>query len=245
MENADVAKKTSLRTAVKEGMTEIVVREGDAAIIREKNVLDWSGTITSPREWWENRVGKHKMHKPKFANVIFSKFEKRIELTVNENSHFNKKVKGKLLFNEELVEFGINGKTVRSIRDLAEFLRMRRFYFPDRDQATAIIANLMKFKVRVDQEIVAEKDNRGNVNESILKKVTTDLATDFTLEMPIFKGQPKRKFKVDVEFDIRDRAVSVWLVSEELREIELKDTEDIFMVELKPFKEADVVCIEQ
>lgn len=244
-QKSEKAKSVSLREAVKQGKTEIVVREGQAELIREKKVISINGIISAPREFFENRHGEHDHHEADKAHVLFSKQENKITLILNENSHWAKTITGVLKTNPELDSFRINKDATYSIKELSDFLKMRKFYFKEREEATKIIGNLQKFKASIQTEIESDNDTRGNKMDLFVTKVKSNLDMGFTLKTNIFKGQPEKLFKVEIECEVRDEEMEVWLVSEELRLLELENTEKIFEQELKQFKDAKVVCIEQ
>lgn len=62
--------------------------------------------------------------------------------------------------------------------------------------------------------------------------------------MPIYVGQPKKKFKVEVLYRIREKNVEVWFESPELQEMLMGDAESIIATELKRFPET-ILQIEQ
>lgn len=241
-------KNETVKTAIEagKGKVEIVVREGKAEELREKKIIALSGVIDSPRLFWKNRHTEHNHHEEDKAHVIFSKSEMRIQLVLNENSHFAKTVTGKLQLNPELNAFKINNDSTFSIKELSDILKMRKFFFKDRTEATKIISNLQKFKATITSELEKADDRRGNTTDSMVTKVKSDLDTNFTLKMPVYKGQPEKEFKVDIEFDVTDGdEIEVYLISEGMRMIELESIDKIFEAELKPFRDDKVVCIEQ
>lgn len=238
------AKRTATEQSVKDGVRELVLREGKAEEIREKKVISYGGVITCPREFWQNRHDEHDHHKEEHAYVKFSKEEKTIVLVVNENSYWSKTVTGKLLSNPKLDAFGINEEEFYGSRELCDFLRMRKFYFKNQEEATKMINNLMKFKASITTELAKENDRKGNTNDQVVRRVKHEIPLEFTLKMPVFKGQPDREFRVEIEVDATDGEVRFYLVSEELAQIELEDLDSIFEAELKPFREALVVCLE-
>lgn len=245
MKKSDKVINKAISKAVKDGKIEIVVREGAAEQIREKKLISITGTIQAPLEFWMKRHHIHKHHSPDKTNIIFSKTDKKIILNINENSFFSKTITGVLKINPELDEFKINKDFKYTVKGLADFLKMRKFFFKDRDQATKIVTNLQKFKASIQTQIEEFDNLRGNSKQMFEAKTDSNLDLSFTLKMPVFKGQPDKNFKVEINFDVRDKQVDIWLESEELRFIELNDIDLIFEKELKMFQAANVVCIEQ
>ena len=59
----------------------------------------------------------------------------------------------------------------------------------------------------------------------------------------MYQGQDVRSFKVEIRFDVRDRAVTYWLESVELKEIMDADRDDIIDQQLQYFN--GIAIIEQ
>lgn len=231
--------------ALKEGVKELVIREGRAEKIREKKIISLSGVINSARLFWQNRHTTHQHHASDKAHVLYSKNGKYITVVINENSHWAKTVKGNLSSNAELDAFKINTSTMFSVKSLSDLLKPRKFYFKDRSEATKIISNLQKFSADVQTKIDASDDRRGNTVDSIITICKSSLDLDFTLKMPIYKGQKDKEFKVTIEISVSGTSFQLYLVSEDLYVLELDELDAIFAAELKPFQDDKVICIEQ
>ena len=230
------------RQALKEnGISEVVVREGAAEILREKVKLNIKGTIDAPGKFIEKRKGEYEKLK---CHVLYSLNEGYIRLQVDEDSYYGSYIEGKLNLNPEYVAFGINdpNKTYTTI-ELQKFLKLRRIYFPDKEKCAQIVGNLERFKIKTTSDIDKSNDGRGNKIDSYSTTAKTDLAFDFDLEMPLYIGQPAKKFKVQIGFDVREKDITLWLESVESREIELSDKFTLIIAELENFK--DYVIIEQ
>lgn len=245
MTNKERAKNKAVKDEVQEGVRELVIREGEAPVIHEQEVVVVAGTVTAPRKWWENRHGVHNHHKESVARVQYSKTAKEIILITNENSHFHKTIKGALQFNQQLNEFNINKNKMYSIKELAQFLKPRRFFFKDRSECTKIISNLEKFSATVTTKIEQQNDRRGNTVDSIVTETKSTLDLQFELKIPIYKGEEPKEFKVNIECDSNGGNLQVYLVSDDLFVMEFDELDAIFKRELEPFEKANVVCIEQ
>ncbi len=244
MTSKEKAKQTAIASAAKNATQgtpiEIIVREGQAIPHYEPKIINISGTIEAPGNFIEKRRG---LHDKDGVNVTFNRSEMRITLTLDEREHFSTTITGKMQTNPDLDNYGINKEKYYTIADLQKFLRMRRSHFTDRDKNAIIVTNLSKFKASISTELEQMKSNRGEEKQLKETKISTDLAMDFDLELPIFKGGQKKKFKVEICFEVRDAAVTVWLESPELQEIMDSDRDNIMDSELKKF--SDFVVIEQ
>jgi len=225
------------------GVAELVLREGEAQPIREEAKLKIGGDIYSPSKWYAVRFDQFTV---KNSHIIFSREKGIISLHINDKSYFEDVIQGQLVINKELANWGINdtNKTY-TIKDLQRFINMRKIHFADRDEATKMVLNLSKFKASVQSQIEQESSNRGNKIDSYSVKVDSNLDMSFTLLIPIHIGTKPSKFKVDICFDVRDKEVSIWLESPELKELEGDNKDKLIDEALKPFFDGGFVIIEQ
>lgn len=222
------------------GPTFLEIREGKALEMQPPVKVKIEGTIDAPRKFFEKRKEEHKLLG---CYVTYSRDDMKITLQVDEKDTYGSKIEGSLKMNPYLEEFGINRNTTRSIEDMKQFLKMRRFFFVDKDACNNIVANLGKFKARVETEIEQAKDNRGNSKNLLERVVKTDFPTGFNLVIPIFKGSGNSSFPVEVCFSVTDAGTKVWLESVELQELIASTLYEIMNKELEAFK--DIVVIEQ
>lgn len=227
-------------TTTDESTKEIIIREGSAAKIYEKQHVTLTGTIDAPRKFYEKRATEHK---PLKSHVTYSREHMKIVMVLDEDDHFKTTITGKLELNPDFTEFGVNKQKYYTINELMQFLKMRKYFFADVDQNMKIVSNLSKFRASVQTQLEQEKDTRGNAKNNYERTVNTDLAMDFELFVPIFKGSPASKFRVEIGFEVNDASVRVWLESAELQELVLRYRDEIIDKELKTFD--GIVVIEQ
>lgn len=225
---------------LKKGTEEVIIRKGDAAKIREEKIVNLSGVIGAPAEFWGKRKKKHPLVE---AHIEYSRDSRMITLVTDEKDHFGGSVIGKIEDNPDLVNYHINGTSTFGVKELLKFLRMRRSHFAERDEHVKLISNLSKFKVKVATEIENSGNDRGDVTKIMEQKVQSDLPLDFKLNIRVFKGMEKREFTVDILFNVQDNQTSLWFESPELAEIQDKMVDAAIDNELKVFKE--LVVIEQ
>ncbi len=229
-----------LKVIVENGIKELVIREGEAEILREPKIVTLKGTIGSPAEYF----AKRKDINPLKCNVVFSYINMKIVLVVEETDHFGTTVIGQAVLNPDLVKFGINSSKIWIKNDLKTFLKMNRAFFKESDEAMQIVANLEKFSAQVQAKIDDAADNRGNSKKGVEITVSTDLKMSFVLNIPIYIGQPKSTFTVEICFSVTDGGVTIWLESPELQEAIIKQRETLIDENLKPFRK-DFVVIEE
>jgi len=224
-----------------EGQTELIIREGEALPLKEERIVNISGTIVAPAEYYNKRKD---IINPKKCNVIYSYRDLFIKLTVNEDNHYASIIEGKAVLNPDLTKFGINSTKTWTKTELKQFLKMNRAFFKDLDSNLKMVLNLEKFSASIQGQIDEHKDNRGNSKNNVEVKVDTNLDMNFTLQIPIFIGQETTSFQVEICFDVRDNGITIWLESPELQEAIIKQREVLIDKNIECFK-AEFVLIEQ
>lgn len=226
-----------------EGSTkELIIREGQAEIIKEPRIVNIDGTIQGPAEFYTKRKGEIE---PKNCHVLFSYEKLFIKLVLDETNHYSGTITGKAITNPDLAKFGINsGSKIWTKNELKQFLKMNRAFFKDVDSNLKIVTNLEKFSATIQAQIDDHKDDRGNAKKSAEVKIDTNLDLNFVLCMPIFIGQPNSTFLVEICFDVRDNGITIWLESPELQETIIKQRELLINKNIEVFK-SEFVVIEQ
>lgn len=205
------------------------------------NKVHLTGTIAAPAEFYGKRKALHNKDK---CHVLYSILKGEITLVVDENyANDNYQVIGKLEKNSELTAFGINSSNVVEPSEMLRLLKFNRIYFADKAENQRICTALSTFKAKVTQEFEKLDDQRGIAKQAVESKIEHELQESFTLEIQIFKGQPKQKFVVAVCLQVRNGAVGVYLESVSLKDLEMGQKEIIIQAELSKFSE--IVCIEQ
>lgn len=209
-----MAEKKLTLNILNDGMTSLEIRHGDAMPLREPVKIALTGNIDTVRRFLDKRVEKHDQ---KDCNIIVcrAKSGPYIELTVAESSYFSDIVTGKIILNEDFVEFGINTGEKYTLRDLSDFIKMHRYCFHDTSTAMKLVSELRNFKAKVNKEIEKLGDDRGNKNEVLSQIVDTNIPESFVLCMPIFKGSKTVAFKVDININVRDTDMDCQLESVE------------------------------
>jgi hypothetical protein len=116
-----------------------------------------------------------------------------------------------------------------------------RFYFADKAAQTKLVQSLQKWSVKVERVINEHNDNKGNSNFQLETKVQQSasgedgLISKFDLLIPIFQGYAKQKFTVEIGLDPKNTAVMLYLISDELIELEIGQREKLIQDELNKF----------
>ncbi|MEL6357618.1 MAG: hypothetical protein AAFQ37_11885, partial [Bacteroidota bacterium] len=147
------------------------------------------------------------------------------------------------VLSSEIKELNINNEQTLSAKVLAKQLKFRRSYFVDKDENARVIAALTKFKARVTQDLEKEDDLSGNKKFLYEQKLESEFNESFQLCIPIWKGEEKQTFTVDIRFDVADGTVVFWLESVYLKELQDKQRDEIIDREIKRFGDLTVIEI--
>lgn len=199
----------------------LIIRTGQAEpiVVRDKVII--TGTISAPADWYEGKTTNGYSFGVENTHVVFSYDAREITLiTEDEHSSFGHKITGKLSKNPDLKVFAINSNRKFSPKELASLLKMNRVAFQDREQNMRIVKSLNDLRVAVERKIQDTNDFRGNKVASFEQEVRTTIDLTFNLSLPVFTGGKLSTFNVEVNLDVTDGSVTVWLESVDLKEIE-------------------------
>ena len=176
----------------------ITIRTGEALELYDPQRLNIIGVIDSPLRWLEKRKDNYDL---KNCHILVSRDEMGIQLVIDEHDHFADTVSGRLILSEEYERFGINqGKYITGM-ELSDLIRMNRTCFESKNAAMELVTIMRNFKAKVLNEIENSDDKKGNVSQVRRQTVEGNQPPSFDLCIPIFKGQPKVKFTVEIDID--------------------------------------------
>ena len=187
-----------VREIARRNKGEIIIRTGEAPEVYDPETVTIIGVIDSPLRWLEKRKDTVDL---KSCHILVGRDDMEISLRIDECSHFHSDVVGKLILSEEFKRFGINqGKYITGM-ELSDLIRMNRTCFESKDKAMALVTIMRNFKAKVLNEIENSDDKKGNVSQVRRQTVEGNQPPSFDLCIPIFKGQPKQKFTVEIDID--------------------------------------------
>lgn len=177
---------------------ELIIREGEALPAVEPVKFIINGTIESPFKWLEMKKSAINVID---CNVLVDNDKGQIKLTINEKDAYSDTIIGVLSLHPDFVKFGINSGQQITPNELAEKIKMYRSCFKDKDTAMKLVKDLRNFTAKINKELESFKDDRANYALKKTQVVDTNLPASFILVVPIFKGQPKESFEVEINID--------------------------------------------
>lgn len=192
---------------------EVVLREGNAPKALDPKApekVSISGTVETPFRWLEKRV---ELINQKASNILVSRDNMRIRLTIEETSFYRACIVGELESSKEMKEFGINTEKKWDPIKLSQFIKMHRAFFADKSQNMVLVSTLKNFKAKVNQDIERSKEDNGSKTDNYSQVVDSNLPKSFKLHIPLFKGFVCEEIEVEIYADVDGRDVSLSLVS--------------------------------
>lgn len=234
----------NLNVTFSEGIqvAELVVREGKALELKEPVRVIISGCIDSPLLWLIKRIGTIDQLK---SHILIDREKRSISLKVDENNFYQTAVTGSLEVHPDFNKIGINDGEYLTNFEMADLFKMNRSLFENKNVAMKLVTELQRFKAKVDKEIEQADNNRGDKKLLLAQTVESNLPEKFKLSIPLFKGQKKQTFEVEVY--IRASDLCCTLISPEANDFmqEMIDTVIDKQVEEIKAIAPDIVIIEQ
>lgn len=213
----------------------VTIWEGEAPPYKPKKAINITGTLTAPHAFL---IGRGELDETKI-HLLIEKDKGILAIVIDDTDpETTHKIIGKLTEDSALLEFGVNndGRTWGN-RDMVKFLRKMRFYFPDKSQHAALIDSLQRWNISVERIFSDHNNDRtGETKMSLETKVgNVTLLNDFFLEMPIYQGYEKLKFKVQIGINTLQTQAQLYFFSDELVEMKNVFREKIIDEELAKF----------
>lgn len=205
MENKEVYK-------IEPGVKEVVIthRKGQDAIT--PSPLHINGNIDAVSTWLA------KYQENGYAVINRDKMSIALAFDMTPEYHYQDMVTGQLTYHPDFKKWGINEGRNWDNDELAEFIKMNRSCFKSKSDAMKLSGELKNLKIKVDKEVEANTDNRGNVKVLAAQTVIeSSIPKSFWLNVPVFKGQGKQEFEVEVY--VNPNNFQVTLVSPDANDI--------------------------
>jgi hypothetical protein len=214
---------------------EIIIREGEAPPHIDPVKLTANGDIKTVSTFIKGRLtinGLQGVHA--YATIVtVNKEAGTIQIETDPNDKFASVLSGKLEMSDELKLFGINKERKFTQKQLIKLLKFNRIYFKDPLTHQDLLKQYTAFVFQTSTQGHANLDDRGNKSAAIAKTVDTNIPKEFTLKIPIYKGEREMEFRVEICIEVTDGGAEFWLESIELHELEQIEKEFIFKRELE------------
>lgn len=212
--------------------------EGEAPKPIDLMPLEIKGDINAVADFLSTRTIKKED-----SYIIFNEKDMKIKLVVDEKLPIATTVIGSMEVYNELANFGINSGKRYSLSEIQTLIKLNRFWFNDKDAHMKLVSDLKSFNARVQSEVRIDEDKRANKNNAFTKQVTTDLAADFILRMPIFKGSQASIFRVEICYEVTDSQAHFWFESVEMYELHKEQLFVAFDLHKQAFKQKGYTVI--
>lgn len=197
-----VAEAVAQMAGQQSGQLDVVIREGEALPLHEPVKVQITGIIDSPARWLDKRPELQQITSK--CHIVVDRDNLTIALQVNENAHYGTKIVGRMQLSEAFKKFHINDGHTFTLQEMAKLFKMNRSFFETKQKAMELVTLLQNFKGKVNRDIEASNDNRGNKKIGIEQVVESNLPEAFVLHLPIFKGMPAEDVECEVYVDPDD-----------------------------------------
>lgn len=213
---------------------EVIVRQGEALPAKPNKSIVISGTLGAPFQFLQG-----KRPDAVTSNIQIAKDKGRITLYLQDTDpHTTHVITGELKRDSILDQFALNTEKRWETQEFLRFIKKMRYYFPDKEQHKKIVESLMKWSAQINTVLNESQDNKGNSKFDIERRVSgVPLMNSFTIEVPIFQGYEPKKFDVEIGLDPKALQVDIFLISDDLIELEIGQREALITAELDNFKD--------
>lgn len=231
------------------GEKEAVLRIGEAAPIVMPKKVNLQTSVSGPREYFE-KIAKTRQPAETpiegVAVVTVSDDNLSITLSANPEDEYAPIVKGKLVPNPELNDFQINKKNGKfTAKQLAEMLR-ENFHNLVTDKATFrdFTQKILNLNYKVTKEVEASDDERGNVVDNFVQKLTVDdIPKSIKFNAPIYLGEKSVEFEAQLGVEAGNGSILFYLFSTDLGLMQRQMAEEIMAKEIKFFQSQNVCTL--
>lgn len=224
---------------------ELVIREGAALQLKPPSKISITGNINAPKEYLDKRTAINGLVLQRLAKesaiIIVDEDKGTITLMLDPENADGTVIIVSLEPTEYLQQFHINGSRSFTQTELVKILRFSKQLFETPDKHEALLKAYQSFDFTASIKSAQEADLRGNKSNSLQKIIKTNLPEDFILSLPIFKGQPRESFRVEICYDTSDASIKFWFESPELKALIDQRKIEIFEEELKAYQDYVII----
>lgn len=189
--------ETPIKLELSSENKELVILTGTAEqVFHEKAITVQNGSINSVVEYLSKKVVD--AEKIQHSKVDFSYAKLSIDLLYDARQRNPDVIQGKLKLHPDLEKFNINSSKTYSTFELADFIKMNRHYFENKEYAMKLVSELRNFEGKVNRDLEAKADERGNKKVLINQVVESNIPSGFFLELPVFIGQENKRLEIEI-----------------------------------------------
>lgn len=211
---------------------ELIVLTGEAEKVYHNKAIDVKGgSINSAFEYLCKKVVKAEIIEHSKLEFCYDKLY--IDLHYDARQRNPDVIQGKLKLHPDLEKFNINSGKSYSTFELSDFIKMNRHYFENKEYAMKLVSELRNFEGKVNRDLEAKTDERGNKRALINQVVESNIPLGFFLELPIFVGQEKTRLEVEININ---SSFECFLISPDLKQLIDLESKSILDEQLNKIK---------
>ncbi len=222
----------NIKLTVENGVKELVILTGKAEpIYHDKSIEVKEASIAAVSEFLAKKGIEN-------DDIVNSKIEFSLDgLYLNLFYSIRRRnpdtINGVLKLHPDLKKFDINGSKTYNTLQLADFIKMNRHYFENKEIAMKLVSELRNFEGKVNKDIELKSDTRANTRVLIHQVVESNIPDGFILELPVFVGTEKVRLAVEINIT---SDFSCSLISPDLKQLIDQETKTIIVGELDKIK---------
>lgn len=216
---------------------ELIIRTGTALPAQAPKAITLDGTLGAPFQFKSGKTLSEQN-----CHIQIQKDKGVIMLIVQDTDPYTTHtIKGSLKNDSVLKLFLLNTDNRWQVSEFLKFIKTMRYYFADKSIHKSLVESLQKWSVKVERVINEHNDNKGNSNFQLQTKVQDTIKGDngfvprFDINIPIFQGYDKVKITCEIGLDPKNTEVQLYLISDDLIELEIGQREKLIADELSKF----------
>lgn len=238
--------KQNITVAAAPGVSELVIRHGDAAPVINPEQYVFDGNIEAPFAYMtaRNAATDDAHFHPKRAVLQINRNFGSLKLYQNPNDPIADVIGGIARSAPELAEWKFNTEHRWRASDLAEFLRRNRRHFKDAERLADLIGELRAMKVTTNGDIQTADDKRGNKKLLFEQSVKSNIPVSFDVDLPIIAGQKPTRVKVEIFIEVTGQSVSLMLDSIDVADLLVTERDKLLNEQIEKFKPTNIPIVE-
>jgi len=176
---------------------ELVILQGSAEPVFHKKAIEVKGgAINSAFVYLSKQVVSPEIIEHSKLEYCYDKLY--IKLLYDARERNPDVIEGGLKLHPDLAKFNINSSKTYSTFELADFVKMNRHYFENKEYAMKLVSELRNFEGKVNKDIELKADDRANKKVLIHQVVESNIPSGFFLELPVFVGEGNKRLEVEI-----------------------------------------------